>query len=108
MTTVAGAVPVAGIVFVASPVMATPLGMAEIIVAVGFSLEGVIVNTPGCPDEKDEYAVPGTSTIMVPGFVPLGSAIVISWFVVASAPPVYAWMILSYGSSLFGGIVMTG
>jgi hypothetical protein len=68
--------------------MATPLGNAEMIVAVGLSFEGGIVNAPGWPDEKDEYAVPGTSTMTVPGFVPLGSAIVISWFVVASAPPV--------------------
>jgi hypothetical protein len=34
--------------------MATPLGNAEIIVAVGLSFEGGIVNAPAWPDEKEE------------------------------------------------------
>jgi hypothetical protein len=54
MTTVAEAPPAAGIVLVASPVMPTPLGKAEITVAVGWSFEGGIVNAPAWPDEKDE------------------------------------------------------
>jgi hypothetical protein len=67
MTTVAGAVPAVGIVLIASPIIVTPLGSVEITIAVRLSFEGIIVNTPRCPGEKDKYTIPGTSTRIIPG-----------------------------------------